>query len=830
MKASVWDDFGVEALGLSYVVANKTDHEIELETETVNRRKQLADHVLAMEDLDVEPDDLVSYYFWAEDIGPDGERRRVESDMFFAEIRHFEEIFREGQPPPGGQPQQQQAGNQNSQQAQELSKLQKEIISATWKLIRRESDPPSELFIEDVEVIRDSQASVLNQLAKLEENLQDSESKSYVETARTFVNEAVLRLSQAKNENDPSELKPALTSEQAVYQTLLKLRAREHQVTRQRQQQQQSGQAGQQNNRQNEQLEQLEIDDEENRYEQERTAQEQTEEQQQQAEDRQILSRLRELARRQADLNERIKELQNALEDAESDEERQEVEKRLKSLREQQQQMLRDSEELLERMQEDQNRQRMDEQASELEQTRENLQRAAEALEQNEVSQAAAEGTRAQRDLEDLRDDFQDRTSGQFAEEMQNLRNQAQKLEDKQNEIADQLADRPEPQRDRSQRRSLEDDSDKVDLPQELRNQKEAVEDIRRQMRETIEEAETLEPLLAEDLYETYRDSEVNRPDRALDSARRSLERGWLDDALNEEQKAREGIEELREGIDKAAESILGDETQALKRAQRSVNELRQQLKNEIDAAKPSEAGDEENDQSSNEDNRTENSQRGNGETEEPPAERDDAESDENRSGTGRNPSERNNEDSENRGRAENDSDNQNQTSGAGGNDSERQPENEGQSERERLREMMRNLGSANPEGEDRGGAMTVNRGGGNLRMMRPITGDDFRKWSDLLRDVEEMMNDPDLRAEASRIREQARDIRKDLKRHSAEPNWDLIKMKVAKPLSELQDRIAEEILRRSNEKNLVPLDRDLVPVKYRNSVQKYYQRIGSGK
>ena len=125
---------------------------------------------------------------------------------------------------------------------------------------------------------------------------------------------------------------------------------------------------------------------------------------------------------------------------------------------------------------------------------------------------------------------------------------------------------------------------------------------------------------------------------------------------------------------------------------------------------------------------------------------------------------------------------------------------------------------------------MTVNRGGGNLRMMRPITGDDFRKWSDLLRDVEEMMNDPDLRAEASRIREQARDIRKDLKRHSAEPNWDLIKMKVAKPLSELQDRIAEEILRRSNEKNLVPLDRDLVPVKYRNSVQKYYQRIGSGK
>ena len=117
---------------------------------------------------------------------------------------------------------------------------------------------------------------------------------------------------------------------------------------------------------------------------------------------------------------------------------------------------------------------------------------------------------------------------------------------------------------------------------------------------------------------------------------------------------------------------------------------------------------------------------------------------------------------------------------------------------------------------------------------MRPLTGDDFRDWSDRLRDVEEMVDDPELRAEASRIREQAREIRRELKksekeRHSAKPNWDLIKLKVAKPLAELQDRVAEELLRRTSKDALVPLDRDPVPVQYQDAVRKYYERLGKG-
>ena len=91
------------------------------------------------------------------------------------------------------------------------------------------------------------------------------------------------------------------------------------------------------------------------------------------------------------------------------------------------------------------------------------------------------------------------------------------------------------------------------------------------------------------------------------------------------------------------------------------------------------------------------------------------------------------------------------------------------------------------------------------------------------------MIGDPDLRAEASRIREQAREIRKEMKRHSKEPNWELVKMKIAKPLAELQDRVSEELIRRRGKDDLVPLDRDPVPAQYQDAVRRYYERLGSG-
>ncbi len=100
--------------------------------------------------------------------------------------------------------------------------------------------------------------------------------------------------------------------------------------------------------------------------------------------------------------------------------------------------------------------------------------------------------------------------------------------------------------------------------------------------------------------------------------------------------------------------------------------------------------------------------------------------------------------------------------------------------------------------------------------------------WSERLRDVEEMIDTPELRNEAARVRERAREMRNELKRHSKNPQWPIVKSQIATPLAELRNRVAEELARREKSDSLVPIDRDPVPGKYSDLVRRYYEKLGS--
>ena len=110
-----------------------------------------------------------------------------------------------------------------------------------------------------------------------------------------------------------------------------------------------------------------------------------------------------------------------------------------------------------------------------------------------------------------------------------------------------------------------------------------------------------------------------------------------------------------------------------------------------------------------------------------------------------------------------------------------------------------------------------------------PLTGDDYLNWSDRLRDVEEILTDPDLRDRAAAIRDRAREMRKDVRRRSAEPNWDIVDETILEPLAELQSDVRRELLSRTSDE-LVPIDRVPVPPEYRPQVERYYERLGVGR
>jgi hypothetical protein len=112
---------------------------------------------------------------------------------------------------------------------------------------------------------------------------------------------------------------------------------------------------------------------------------------------------------------------------------------------------------------------------------------------------------------------------------------------------------------------------------------------------------------------------------------------------------------------------------------------------------------------------------------------------------------------------------------------------------------------------------------------MGPLLGEEYQEWNDSIREVEELVRDPELKAEAARIREAAREMRIEYKRHSKEPQWPLVERLITQPMDQLRGRIAQELLRKTAEKNqIVPLDRDPVPRQFQKALDSYFERLGS--
>ena len=117
-----------------------------------------------------------------------------------------------------------------------------------------------------------------------------------------------------------------------------------------------------------------------------------------------------------------------------------------------------------------------------------------------------------------------------------------------------------------------------------------------------------------------------------------------------------------------------------------------------------------------------------------------------------------------------------------------------------------------------------------NERGRNPITGGDHREWTDRLRDVEEAVDRPELRDQVAQVREELRKMNAEFRRHSKEPEWDLLEKKILQPLDEIRSQIAEELAKTESDRALVPIDRDPVPSRYSDLVEKYYERLGKGK
>ncbi len=820
IEASASDDFGIVDAGVQYSLSGRELNDITLNhneaanapasdsaavSVTPETRPAILSttisHQIDLESLNAAPDEMVTYSFWASDIAPDGSERRSYSDIMFAEVRRFEEIFRESQQ--GGEQQPQNQQQQQGSAADGILKLQKEIISATWNTIRAEGVKRQDgTFAADVSVIAESQGQAMEQLTAVTTELgDDPQTTTLAQQALGEMAAAKQKLEDARDGKASSTLSEAMQLENAVLYTLLRMRASEFEV---QQKQQQGGGGGGGSSASQQQMQQLELDNSRNRYETEKQAQQQQEQTQQQREQVRILNRLKELARRQQMVNERLKQLESELRAATTDKEREEIERELKRLRDEQREMLRDVDELGERMEQAADRQKPEsaQMQQQMEQARENVQQTARAMDEGNLAEAISEGTRAERQFEELKEEFRSQTSSQFDDAMRDLRDQARELNERQEELARQLTgDEPATRQQREdanssevprseksgsgqqpeRQPSLRAVRDRQQLQKDTGEQRDRLNRVVEQTKQIIEQAEQTEPLLSNKLYDTLRELKDSKPDEALQATEILTSRGMWAQSQQAEQAARRGIEQLKTGIEQAADSVLGSEAESLRRARSQLQDATEKLASEVQNAagedRPSGAS---------------------GESQQPDE------------GVG----ERSGSAPASPGREE--TARQEQTPDAGGQSSQESGSNSGSQPAAGLNQSSSLLGGGRESNSPRSSSGA-----------RPLTGSEFTEWSDQLRDVEEMLDDPELRNRVAQVRDRAKSIRAEFKRHGAEPQWDLVKSQLLNEMQSLQQRITQELARRESDRAMVPIDREPVPEEFDSLVQKYYELLG---
>ncbi len=821
-SAEATGEFGLHSYGIAYSLGDGATNTVELGQGGKAREKKQFGYLLPLESLGAQPDQELSYYVWADDTGPDGKPRRTTSDIFFAEIKPFDEIFRQAEADGEGTP------------PERLADVEKDIASAIWNIQRRETDKkPSPSYKDDIGVARDSQAHALDLLNGMRQQNNDPTLLPLFDAAEKLIKKAEGQLATAADKNSLAPLPNALNTTQAAYQAALRLEARQYVVTRGGR-----GRGGSRRSRAQREADQLDLQQQAERYQSERTASAQRQQTAQQREQAQIASRLKDLARRQQDLNDRLRELQAALQEAKTPQERAELQDQLKRLTDEQRDMLADVDELRQRMDNAENQSQTTQQRQELEQTRSELQKAAEQLGQNSVSQALASGTRAQDQLKQLQDQMRKMNSGQFTDAMRQMRNDARQLAQNEQDLAKKISDLADNQQ---LGETDEQKQQRMDLAQQFLRQKDAATNLIDQMRQVSEQSETAEPLLSSQLYDTLRQTGLDQLDNSLETTSEYVRRGFLPQARPAEQPARQNIDQLKEGVDRAAASILGDDSEALRLAQQELRQLSDALNgvgNNNDRTNgPANAGGGQQGQPGSNQNPGNGSGQGQGQGQGEPSQQQAS------SGAGQGNGQQNGQPGQGNGQGGSRQNQDGQANagqpgqgGSGGNQPGNQPgsggEGQGQAQDGQLATGNggNNAEPGNPGGE-RGanngahGVGGLNRGNGGYE--GPLTDDNYVQWTEGLRSVEDMVDLPDITSQVAQIRDRARILHLDFKRTGKRPDWAVISTQISAPLAEVRERVDEELLKRQSKEALVPLDRDPVPPKYSDQVKRYYEQLG---
>ncbi len=250
IEAQADDDYGLARVELVYAVRGETEKAVPLAI-PARATSATVRHTIYLEDLGVKPGDFVSYYVRARDVSRGTRSKEGRSDIFFLEVRPFEQEFSLAES-------QSMAGSGYNGSIDDLVAAQKQIVVSTWKIDRRGQAASGALPVQDIRAIGRSESDLRVRAEEVgssfrESSMRDPRSRltrggTAPMAEETAMSAAVDAMGRAASALDALKTGTALPPEMQALNALLEAQAlvKKRQVSRQ-----QSAQGGPGNNNRN---------------------------------------------------------------------------------------------------------------------------------------------------------------------------------------------------------------------------------------------------------------------------------------------------------------------------------------------------------------------------------------------------------------------------------------------------------------------------------------------------------------------------------------------------------------------------------------------------
>lgn len=549
VAARAVDDIGLKAMRLRFAVNGDAEQVVELPSEGSEAE---GEHLFFLEDYELSPGDVISYYVEAED---HLHETPAATDMYFIEVIPFDREY--SQAAAGG-------GMQGGGQASGIVLSQQQIIAATWKLYREREDVPAG----EMAAARRGLAQAQDNLRRnIEERINatafslelDENTRAIVEHLRS----AVRSMRSAVAELEEDRLREALVPEREALNQLLKADAlnKDRQIALNRGSQ---GGGGSATEERMTELMDLELDIAKDKYE---TLPQGSSGGGGGAELDETMQKLRELARRQQNLE---NESRRALE---GEDQRRMVER----LQREQDELRRQTEDVSRGLQRMARREGRSGGGAEeqLERVAENMREAERALREGDVQRARARQQQAVNDLERVAENM--RLAGNEGRRgaLEEMDRAMDRLQEQERQLARDLDRAAEAAASRGARA---DRGDVERLAEQRQAQRELLERLDEQA-EALARRAVDDPELsaaARGLRQTLRREAL---DEHMQASEESLRRGWLDRAQRRGEAIQEGLERLENEMRAFENHLPVTEEERLARSLDELRELERDLR-----------------------------------------------------------------------------------------------------------------------------------------------------------------------------------------------------------------------------------------------------------